>query len=251
MIVDETMRGAFLRDIVEHPDDDAPRLIYADWLEERGEAERASFIRAKYPPDLVGRDQEVIRWYRYAKDILSGVALKSWQVWPISYPGPENKGASFPAAEGGCAFRCSRPPFVVALRHGFVCAVATYSRQFFKVAARLFASQPVESVVLLDAWPEVDRGTRLWICQPKGWLVACSFLPDSLFSLLPGDVLPARGWPNRPHKTYRNREAAYEALSDACVRYGRSLPLPPGTRTSPYDYPVARRRGGAGRSSTE
>ncbi len=31
--------------IVERPDDDAPRLIYADWLEENGDADQANFIR--------------------------------------------------------------------------------------------------------------------------------------------------------------------------------------------------------------
>jgi len=35
----------FLAAVLEHPDDDAPRLIYADWLEEHGESERAEFIR--------------------------------------------------------------------------------------------------------------------------------------------------------------------------------------------------------------
>jgi len=39
---------ALLRTILEHPDDDAPRLVYADWLEERGDPDqgaRAYFIR--------------------------------------------------------------------------------------------------------------------------------------------------------------------------------------------------------------
>lgn len=42
--------GAFLQAIREQPDDDAHRLIYADWLEEQGGAERtarAAFIRAQ------------------------------------------------------------------------------------------------------------------------------------------------------------------------------------------------------------
>src|SRR4051794_27217534 len=38
---------AFLGDIIEHPDDDAPRLVYADWLDENGNPERAEFIRAQ------------------------------------------------------------------------------------------------------------------------------------------------------------------------------------------------------------
>jgi uncharacterized protein (TIGR02996 family) len=45
-----THEQAFLQAIREHPHDDAPRLIYADWLEEQGGAARtarASFIRAQ------------------------------------------------------------------------------------------------------------------------------------------------------------------------------------------------------------
>jgi uncharacterized protein (TIGR02996 family) len=53
-----THEQAFLADIIAHPADDAPRLILADWLDERGgegDAERAEFIRvqcalARLPP---------------------------------------------------------------------------------------------------------------------------------------------------------------------------------------------------------
>src|SRR5207248_690173 len=38
---------AFLRAIAANPDDDAPRLIFADWLEENGDPERAEFIRTQ------------------------------------------------------------------------------------------------------------------------------------------------------------------------------------------------------------
>jgi len=52
---------ALLRAILDDPDDDAPRLIYADWLEERGEQSRAQFIRAqvelaRLPADHPNRD---------------------------------------------------------------------------------------------------------------------------------------------------------------------------------------------------
>ncbi len=40
-----TDRESFIRMILAHPDDDGPRLVYADWLEEEGEADRAEFIR--------------------------------------------------------------------------------------------------------------------------------------------------------------------------------------------------------------
>lgn len=45
-----THHDAFLADIIANPEDDTPRLIYADWLEEHGgqpERERAEFIRVQ------------------------------------------------------------------------------------------------------------------------------------------------------------------------------------------------------------
>jgi uncharacterized protein (TIGR02996 family) len=38
---------ALLQAIWAEPDDDAPRLVYADWLEENGQPERAEFIRGQ------------------------------------------------------------------------------------------------------------------------------------------------------------------------------------------------------------
>ena len=52
---------AFLRAILDSADDDAPRLIYADWLDDQGHAERAEFIRiqcALAGPDVNGRRRE-------------------------------------------------------------------------------------------------------------------------------------------------------------------------------------------------
>ncbi|HEY1067961.1 MAG TPA: TIGR02996 domain-containing protein [Pirellulales bacterium] len=43
--------AVFLQAILAAPDDDAPRLIYADWLEEAGEEERAELIRVQIELD--------------------------------------------------------------------------------------------------------------------------------------------------------------------------------------------------------
>jgi uncharacterized protein (TIGR02996 family) len=37
----------FLADIVAHPEDSTSRLVYADWLEERGDHQRAAFWRSE------------------------------------------------------------------------------------------------------------------------------------------------------------------------------------------------------------
>jgi uncharacterized protein (TIGR02996 family) len=42
-----SLPSAFLADIVANPDDDTPRLVYADWLEDNGDPQRARFIRVQ------------------------------------------------------------------------------------------------------------------------------------------------------------------------------------------------------------
>ena len=41
------MRDAFLQDIRENSEDDAPRLVFADWLDDNGDPQRAEFIRVQ------------------------------------------------------------------------------------------------------------------------------------------------------------------------------------------------------------
>src|SRR5437763_12650008 len=74
---------AFLRAIIERPDDDLPRLIYADYLDERGDP-RGEFIRVEGElarmskddprrPELYRRDCELIRLF---KDRWAGILPK-------------------------------------------------------------------------------------------------------------------------------------------------------------------------------
>jgi uncharacterized protein (TIGR02996 family) len=58
---------ALYRAILDQPDDDAPRLVWADWLEEHGDPERATFVRlqcewATIDPGDPREDEVVDRW---------------------------------------------------------------------------------------------------------------------------------------------------------------------------------------------
>src|SRR5262249_46987469 len=66
------IQATFLSDIAAKADDDAPRLVYADWLDENGGPDRAQFIRvqcrlasmgkfdlARY--ELEGQEEELLR----------------------------------------------------------------------------------------------------------------------------------------------------------------------------------------------
>jgi uncharacterized protein (TIGR02996 family) len=48
-----THGDAFLQAVLAEPDDDAPRLIFADWLEERGDP-RGAFIRLQCALERIG-----------------------------------------------------------------------------------------------------------------------------------------------------------------------------------------------------
>ena len=58
-----TTDDAFLSDIIENVEDDSPRLIYADWLDDQGQHDRADFIRIQCelarPPDQEARRLEL------------------------------------------------------------------------------------------------------------------------------------------------------------------------------------------------
>lgn len=45
MVRGETVCNALIQAVVENPDDHEPRLVFADWLEENGEPDRAESAR--------------------------------------------------------------------------------------------------------------------------------------------------------------------------------------------------------------
>ncbi len=55
------VREAILDDIIANPDDDTPRLVMADWLDENGDPERADFIRVQIALGRMPEDDER-RW---------------------------------------------------------------------------------------------------------------------------------------------------------------------------------------------
>jgi uncharacterized protein (TIGR02996 family) len=54
-------RDDFLRAVLAAPDDDTPRLAFADWLDEHGEPERAEFIRVQCRLARLGHDPDGCR----------------------------------------------------------------------------------------------------------------------------------------------------------------------------------------------
>src|SRR5262245_33777618 len=70
-----TDKDALLRAIHDTPEDDGPRLVYSDWLEQHGDPERAEFIRLQCElarpgrtsarrKRLQAREQELLKGHR-------------------------------------------------------------------------------------------------------------------------------------------------------------------------------------------
>jgi uncharacterized protein (TIGR02996 family) len=120
---------ALYRAVCENPTDDVPRLVYADWLEEAGNARWAAFIREQVrkarelPPDL--------RWQPTA--VKSDARLTTP---PRALPPPP---------------RLSGVTWLGAPERGFWAAVGVRSaRVFLKHADQIFAAAPVRYLSLGD-----------------------------------------------------------------------------------------------------
>ncbi|MFL5340015.1 MAG: TIGR02996 domain-containing protein, partial [Gemmataceae bacterium] len=104
MLSDDT----FLLSILDHPDENAPRLVYADWLEEHGETARAELIRLQ----CAGQEHERVQ------ELLDRHGLE--------WAGPELRHVY------SCAFR-----------RGCVEEVTVDAGLFLEVGERLFAAAPI------------------------------------------------------------------------------------------------------------
>src|ERR1700719_4532281 len=85
---------SFLHAILEAPDDDLPRLVYADWLDEHGDPARAEFVRVQCElarpgaddgrrTEVLGRERELLKAHAHAWtaewDGLRGVAWEGFE----------------------------------------------------------------------------------------------------------------------------------------------------------------------------
>ncbi len=121
---------SFLQAIIEQPDDDTPRLVYADWLEEHGDPDRAEFIRLQCELAGMAEADPRQREHQARERTLLAAHEREWA-------GPLDRLVT------GYEFR-----------RGFVEAVVS-SAAFFRDAGRLFAAAPVRVVRI--RWGEATR----------------------------------------------------------------------------------------------
>jgi uncharacterized protein (TIGR02996 family) len=116
---------AFLEDVIAHPDDDAPRLVFADWLDDHGQSERAELIRLQCEQ---ARLDEAHPRHAELQTRASALLKKHGKRWA----GPLAKLVE-----------------EVSFRRGFIEAVAVEdSPRFLAKAPQLFATAPIRALRL-------------------------------------------------------------------------------------------------------
>jgi|SRR5579883_363696 len=140
----------FLHAICTNPEDDTVRLVYADWLDENGDPERAEFIR------LQVAQADKPRAYDAAHFRAEALYKKNNAAWIGEIP-----------QVGGIEWDDT-------FRRGFICGVRVIdSKRLLKHHTQLFAATPIQVLTLYDATyetaakvfriPEIDRLTELYL----------------------------------------------------------------------------------------
>lgn len=204
-----TEGDALLADIIEHPADDALRLIYADWLEDNGESERADFIRAQIFPENSG----------LAYTLLSG-RCAAWAApldgWLIT--GVARTREDLAALDVHFGPRC-----LMRFRRGFVYLARCTLADWLKHGKAICAAHPIERVELTDKRTAFRGGAFCWWAHWEG-LQDTSALDDvgsDIWNCLEKStklISPAIGcgW-----KGYATEALAVDALSKALIKWAR------------------------------
>ena len=241
-------REAFLASIRAAPEDDAPRLVYADWLDERGEPLLAEFIRLQIAlarttcsprcnlhaagvrsspcicPRGPLRDRE--------SEVASELDLEKLSAEAITVPCGYHVG-------GRSAFLKSSGLINLDLgvggrtivgwewRRGFIDEI-TCTSEDFEQYAHIFFRQPITSVKLLDKESinvkRKRRGSRCyaWFAE-SAWRLEREAnrlrVGRDQECVLPDIMMPVQ---HKRRCSYLSRELADKALSDRLVAVGRA-----------------------------
>jgi uncharacterized protein (TIGR02996 family) len=121
-----THEDAFLRAVLAEPDDDAPRLIYADWLEERNDP-RGEFIRIQCELARIPADDPRRKPLRAREQELEGRHRRAW------------------------LGRLHSLAYLWGFRRGFAEEVALPAHEFLAHADTFFRATPVRLARLINA----------------------------------------------------------------------------------------------------
>ncbi len=198
---------ALLRTILDDPSDDVLRLVYADWLDEAGQPDRAALIRVQIElRHIVSVDLTALE-----ARLLGKVDDRVWQCrreWAL----PADVRTDWPTDVGGWEWHRGFPEV-------WHCPLALWEAH----GSALASTAPVRRVVLTDREPQGSvsnprKQERTWFRDDAYWVQrpdeGC-LLPTHLFDFLEPDSFDVAMFDHA--QTYPTRGDALVALSNACL----------------------------------
>jgi uncharacterized protein (TIGR02996 family) len=143
----------FIRAIVEEPDEDVHRLVYADWVDEHDQPDRAHFIRAQVELSLLTDDSPRRRQLAFQCRQLLEANEKAW-LKPLKRLTPE--------------WRWSR---------GFIEMIDLPGGDLEDQARKLFATYPLRRLVVAELFGQVDTLEHI---PPDNTLAALDLIGNEL-----------------------------------------------------------------------
>jgi uncharacterized protein (TIGR02996 family) len=219
----------FLADIIENPQDDFPRLAYADWLDDTGVESNviwAKLIRVQCELEAMP-DAYVARSYIGCR--LTSEPYFDTDLRAINLAIEEHKilyGTYADAWTKLCPAMGIDPKFIKSpvlkshwrtFNRGFVCSIKSTWEDFRAEASHLFSTVPIETVELLDKSPLVNL---IVTGQALFWRAK----EDASYHWHVNELFPyLENWnESRDYiKVYNSTPSALKALSNAAVAWGR------------------------------
>ena len=221
-----TICDAFIADIAAHPEDMDRRLIFADWLEDHGDPERAEFIRVQCEmwgraplsevrmDHLKKREDELIRFnaYKWIDDALPPELQEGFGTWTHKAARIKSKRSLI---------------HELVFRGGFIEEVHARLAVLEERLPALVLEHPLRVVRATDKEPDVygEDGNHVTEANPPGmfvWWLAVGYRVTSELPQNVWDAIDAKA--DNEHGNYKqfpSLEAAREALSRALLRLAR------------------------------
>ncbi len=204
--MDLSRKAAFLAEIIVHPDDDAPRLIYADYLDEHGESEHAAFIRVQIelahaiPEEMPERIAELRR--RELELLAEDGRLCG--AFHCYFSTPEGQG-----------FWLDDDCFHAVWHRGFIESVNCTCAAWLAHGPGVVRAAPVKTVRLLDRKPiPIPAGLPL-LTGGYDWVVPFADVPSSIPECIARHLTIFSDF-------WLTHEAAHAALSSAALAWART-----------------------------
>jgi uncharacterized protein (TIGR02996 family) len=266
-------RQNFIRAICAAPQDDAPRGVFADWLDENGDGDLAEFIRVQiavseltdddydpfmHPsrnPNFIGCQDKMRNRERYGKPCRACDLRKRerelfhredgaqytegrghWFDWfdvPIPRTSFRRHGTTLTIIDG------DGHRLKVEFYRGFPATIIAGTADFVQHAARMFRNYPITAVVLVDREPgtfDPDFPGQGQPALPFAWRdLGGGVMEDP--SMVPSVIFRHLAPVVSGLRCYATQHDAQVDLSAACVRYGRRMANPRIKSAAPVDPP--------------